>query len=100
MQALVKENLEKIERILEAHKVKRAYLFGSAATARFSPESDVDFLVTFGKIPFGEYATNYWSLEDDLQQLLNRKVDVVVERTLTNPYLIKVINQTKTLIYE
>lgn len=67
---------------------------------RFNEESDIDLLVSFKKIPFGEYTTNYWSLEDELEKLLQRKVEIVVEKTLTNPYLIKSIEQNRTLIYE
>lgn len=100
MQAIVQQKLPEILAILKAHKVRKAYLFGSAVTERFNKDSDVDFLVTFKRVPFGDYAENFWSLEDALEQLLQRKVDVVVEKTLTNPYLIKVINQTKTPIYE
>lgn len=100
MQAIIQQKLPEIVQILKAHRVRRAYLFGSAATERFHDDSDVDFLVTFRRVPFGEYAENYWSLEDALQNLLHRKVDVVVEKTLSNPYLIKSINRTKILIYE
>ena len=100
MQAIIKNNIQEIERILKTHKVRKAYLFGSATSSRFNELSDVDFLVTFKKVPFGEYAENYWSLEEALERLLQRKVDIVVEKTLTNPYLIKEINQTKTPIYE
>lgn len=99
MQAILKDNLVAIESVLKAHKVRRAYVFGSATTDHFTPDSDVDFLVSFKRIPVGEYATNFWSLEDALQSLLNRQVDIVVEKTLTNPYLIKSINETKMPIY-
>ncbi len=100
MQLLIKDNLMAIKQILKAHKVRRAYLFGSATSEHFSQKSDVDFLVTFKRIPFGEYANNFWSLEDALQSLLQREVDIVVEKTLSNPYLIKSINETKVPIYE
>ena len=90
MQALVKNKLQEIERILKSHGVAKAYLFGSVVTERFKEDSDVDILVTFKKIPLARYAENYWSLEDTLSTLLERKVDVVVEKTLTNPFLIKI----------
>lgn len=100
MQANIHQKLPEIVQILKAHKVRRAYLFGSAVTGPFHDDSDVDFLITFSRVPFGEYAENFWSLEDALQNLLQRKVDVVVEKTLTNPYLIKSINRTRIPIYE
>lgn len=100
MQAILSEKLNQVTHILQAHHVQRAYAFGSVTTDRFNEESDIDLLVTFRTIPFGEYATNYWSLEDELEKLLQRKVDIVVEKTLSNPYLIKSIEKNRTLIYE
>jgi hypothetical protein len=35
-----------------------------------------------------------------LKELFNKEVDVVTERTLTNPYLVENINKSKLLIYE
>jgi predicted nucleotidyltransferase len=43
---------------------------------------------------------NFLSLEKELKELLNHEVDIVTEETLENPYFIKVVNQTKTPIYE
>jgi hypothetical protein len=100
MQPLLTNNLEQVAHILKAHHVRRAYAFGSILTNRFDADSDVDLLITFKKIPFGEYTTNYWSLEEELEKLFQRKVDIVVEKNLTNPYLKKVITATRTVIYE
>jgi predicted nucleotidyltransferase len=62
-------------------------VFGSAAGNGFSAESDVDFLVEFqGSLSAPEYASAYFSLSAALERLLNRKVDLVTIRSLTNPY--------------
>jgi len=100
MSPTVEEKLDAIREILRAHRVERAYLFGSAASGHLRKDSDVDILLSFQDIPFGEYATNYWALEEALQELLQREVDVVVERTLTNPILIKSIRKNRIPIYE
>ena len=47
-----------------------------------------------------EYGDNYFKILYALQKLLQRDVDLVAEETLTNPYFIKVMNKTKTTIYE
>jgi predicted nucleotidyltransferase len=39
-------------------------------------------------------------LEKELEETLKHEVDLVAEETLINPYFIKVVNQTKTPIYE
>ena len=93
------ERLPQVQQILQEHKVETAYAFGSVCTDRFGPDSDIDLLVNFKKIPFGEYAENFWSLEESLAALLGREVDIVVEKNLRNPYFIKVMNQTRTPIY-
>jgi predicted nucleotidyltransferase len=34
------------------------YLFGSAATANFNEDSDIDMLISFKDIPFDRYSNN------------------------------------------
>jgi len=97
----VQSVLPEIIRVLKSHKVKRAYAFGSACTDKFDKNSDVDFLISFeNDEPFEGYAENFWSLEDELTALLNRPVDILTETQLQNPYFIKVLNRTKTPLYE
>ncbi len=97
---LLQENLQKIGEILQRHKVVRAYAFGSVCTDRFRQESDIDLIIAFEKRFFEGYVDNFLSLENELSKLLQRKIDLLTEETLQNPYFIKVVNQTKTLIYE
>ena len=87
--------------LLKTHKVKRAYAFGSVCTNHFTDASDVDLLVAFEEnIDPLEYGDLYWSLDEKLPQLLNRPVDLLTEKQLRNPYFIKVMNRTKTALYE
>ena len=87
--------------ILKGHKVKKAYAFGSVCTDGFNADSDVDLLISFeeGIDPI-EYGDLYWSLEEKLPALLHRPVDILTEKQLRNPYFIKVMNNTKTALYE
>jgi len=83
------------------YKVKSLYAFGSVLTNKFKKDSDVDFLVSF--LPFmdyADYADNYFDFADELEKLFNRKVDLVTEESLSNPYLIKSVNKSKQLVYE
>ena len=48
---------------------------------------------------YGDYADTYFILADKLEYLFNRKVDLVTDKSLSNPYFISSINLTKTLIY-
>ncbi|MBL7874402.1 MAG: nucleotidyltransferase domain-containing protein [Cyclobacteriaceae bacterium] len=98
---IVKDNLEEINKLLRKHKVKRAFAFGSVCDNRFTETSDVDILLSFydEKISLEEYADNYFDLAYQLEDLLGRDVDLVTERSIKDPLLIKSINKTKTPIF-
>lgn len=95
------EKLPEVKRLLKEHHVKRAYAFGSVVNGKFTDDSDIDLLITYNKdldpLVRGEAA---WDLLFKLQDLFNRKIDLVAEDYLSNPYLIKSIDANKTLIYE
>lgn len=101
IQPILSHNLPRIMQILKQNRVKRAYAFGSVCTERFGPDSDIDLLIAFedGLDPV-VYAENYFAIAEILEELLQRPVDLVTESSVRNPYFIKVMNQTKTPIYE
>lgn len=47
-----------------------------------------------------EYADNFFDFLDELRKAVNREVDLVIEKDLSNPILIEEINANKALIYE
>ena len=97
----VQDKLPEVIAILKKHGVNKAYLFGSVCTDRFSHDSDVDFLIAFDKnLKPNQRGAFHLNLYDALEQVLNRKVDLVTEDFLTNSYFIKVLNLTKTALYE
>jgi predicted nucleotidyltransferase len=78
---------DQILRLLSAHRqelaqrfgVKQLSLFGSAARDQLREDSDVDLLVEFdGDATYD----GYFKLQDYLQALLGRTVDLVTERGL------------------
>jgi predicted nucleotidyltransferase len=75
-------------------------LFGSATGEHFdSCNSDLDFLVTLEDLEPGEYAEAYFGLLEALQELFQRSIDLVVASTVKNPYFLKEIQKTRTLLY-
>lgn len=92
--------LKKIRALCPRYRVAGLYLFGSALTGHFRADSDVDFLVRFQEMPLLEYADNYFCFLDALRNVVNREVDLVIEKDLSNPILIEEINANKALIYE
>ncbi len=100
MQRLLTENIDAIKDLCISHNVKSLFAFGSVCTNQFTENSDVDFLITFKPMEYGAYADNYFALAEEFEDLLHRSVDLVTDKSLSNPYFIKSINQTKKLIYE
>ena len=96
MDKIVEHNLPAIKHIFISHGVECAYLFGSAAKGTTNAQSDVDFLFKFpSDMDYVAYADNYFDMQEELQKLLNKKVDLIAEETLSNPYLIEKINSQK-----
>ncbi len=81
------------------HNVQSLFVFGSACTDNFSNKSDIDLLVTFIPMEYGDYADTYFELADKFENLFQRPVDLVTDKSLSNPYFIHSVNQTKTLLY-
>jgi hypothetical protein len=83
------------------HKVKYLYAFGSSISEKFDPErSDIDLLVEIdSKDPLdrGEKLMSLWDLFEDF---FNRKVDLLTDSSIRNPFLRKSIDSTKVLIYD
>jgi predicted nucleotidyltransferase len=101
MQQIIEKRREDLRNICQVLKIKRLYAFGSVVSDKFTEKSDIDFLISFSdSLTVDEYTNNYFSLHYKLRELFNREIDIVTERTLSNPYFIESINQTKELIYE
>jgi len=96
---IVEQNINQVSKLLKQHNVDNMYLFGSVLTDNFSPTSDIDFLVNFGQVKPEDYFDNYIDLKNNLEQIFNRSVDLVEEKTVRNPVLRRSIDRNKKLIY-
>ena len=100
---LIELNLEKIYELCRKYKVKTLSVFGSILTDRFNDESDVDLLVNF--LPYNrdslefDYVRNYFDLQESLESLFGRKVDLIEDGDHLNPLFRKFVNAKKRLIY-
>jgi uncharacterized protein len=99
MQRLITDNIDKIKTLCMMHNVRSLFAFGSVCTDKFNDSSDIDLLISFMPMDFGEYADTYFVLADKFEDLFQRPVDLITEKSLSNPYFIDSINQTKTLLY-
>ena len=74
-----------LEDVCRRFHVKKVSLFGSAARGELGPTSDIDVLVEFepGKAPsLGGMVV----LQDELEKVFGRKVDLATPSILNNPY--------------
>ena len=100
MNPIVAEREQDLARLCEEHRVARLDVFGSAVTGEFDPEtSDLDFLVTFQEAADEDGFHNRFRLQDALAALFGRKVDVIPERSITNPYFRANVEDTRDPVY-
>ena len=101
MVALIEQHREQIAALCRKHDVNRLELFGSAARGGdFDPAaSDFDFFVDFCSAGWEKAADRWFGLQEDLEALLGRKVDLVSIRAVTNPYFLQVANRNRVQLY-
>ena len=103
MNSLINNSLDRIIKSCEKHSVKSLEVFGSVTRSDFNEKSDVDFLYEFDKEKIAgaelDYADNYFEFLFSLEDILGRKIDLLPQEKLKNPYLIKRINEEKIKIY-
>ncbi len=92
---------EDFENLCADHKVKFLYAFGSSITDRFDPDkSDIDLLVEIDDNDPIERGEKLISLWDMFEEFFNKKVDLLTDSSVKNPFLRKSIDATKVLIYD
>ncbi|ACK69452.1 DNA polymerase beta domain protein region [Gloeothece citriformis PCC 7424] len=89
--------LEKIQRFCKYYHIRKLSLFGSVLREDFTEESDVDVLVEFeeGKTP----GLSIITMEDELSEIIKRKIDLRTRGDLSHYFREKVINES-LVIYE
>ena len=96
----VKElNINKIKNLCKRYKVSKLYVFGSILTDKFHNDSDVDMVVEFNKSSIEDYFDNYFNLKYKLEEYFKRKVDLLENQAIKNPYLRSEIDTSKQQIY-
>jgi len=100
MTELVERHRAALWDLCRRYGVKRLYLFGSGATDRLQTSSDLDFLVEMAdRQPSAAYARRYLDFAEALEHLFARRIDLVTEQAVRNPYLRREIQATRELVY-
>lgn len=96
----IRERREEVARLCERHGVKALDLFGSATRADFDPDrSDLDFLVEFKPLAPNEHANAFFGLQEDLERLFGKPVDLIEIKPIRNPYFRQEVEATRVPIY-
>ena len=74
---------DEIEHLAKLHGARNIRVFGSAARAGDTPDSDIDFLIDMEE---SRSLLDLVGLKQDLEAMLNRPADVLTERSIS-PYL-------------
>lgn len=86
----------KLRKYFSGQPVSKAWLFGSRSRGDQRDDSDYDILVSFDdNVGLFKYA----SIVSDLENILQRGVDLVTETSLF-PWVRETVNNDKILIYE
>ncbi|WP_036603470.1 nucleotidyltransferase family protein [Olivibacter sitiensis] len=87
--------------LCDKHNVQKLYAFGSSLTDAFdAAESDVDLMVEINErdpIKKGGLLLDFYT---SMEGFFNRKVDMLTDQPLKNPYLRQEIENSKMLIYD
>ncbi len=86
--------------LCQKYDVRRLDLIGSAARDDFDPaRSDLDFVVEFNTLTVENAADRYLGLLIDLEDLFQRKIDLVSYPAIRNPYFKQVVDATRVKLY-
>lgn len=101
---LIEMNMDKIIALCKKYKVARLWVFGSILTPKFNENSDVDFSVNFDSDTINreglDWADIFFDFMHELEQLIGRRIDLVCDDAVKNPYFRSELDRTKQLIYE
>ena len=87
---------QKISEYFKSQPIAKAWLFGSFARGEERADSDVDILISL--VPGTRLGLKFFAMNLELEQLLGRPVDLVIEGDLL-PFAEKTANRDKVLVY-
>ena len=90
--------MEEIAAFCKRHDIVELALFGSAARGELAPESDVDVMATFSADARWDLY-DYVEMQDELEQIFHRPVDLVEKGTVSNPFRYRTIMRDLTVVY-
>lgn len=101
LSTLLRDRYPDFVALCHSHRVEKIYAFGSSITEHFNPDSsDIDLVVKVDVADPADRGEALLSLWDKLEAFFKRKVDLLTDESIKNPYLRANIDRTKKLIYD
>ena len=95
MNDVITSRQSQLSELCKQYGVRRLAVFGSVLRDDFDPSrSDIDFVVDFETSP-----NDYFALLEALTELFERKVDLVVGKSIKNPYFKRQVEASQELLY-
>jgi len=86
----------KICEYFKTQPVEKAWVFGSFSRGEERSDSDVDIMISL--VPGTRLGLKFFAMNLELEQLLKRPVDLVIEGDLL-PFAEETVNRDKILVY-
>ncbi|MDX2189905.1 MAG: nucleotidyltransferase domain-containing protein [Bacteroidota bacterium] len=97
---LINKHLDEIFSLCNKYQVEKLYVFGSIVKNNYDPtKSDIDFLyrmINRDPLDMGEDVLN---LYEDLKVTLGTEIDLISEKSISNPVFKDSIMSSRVLIY-
>lgn len=90
--------MKELSEICKKYSVKKMEIFGSAGRGDKNP-GDIDLLVEFHNIYERGISDKYFALQEELQTLFQKNVDLVEIHALKNDVFKNAINKDRKVIY-
>jgi uncharacterized protein len=87
-----------LEAFCRKWRIRELSIFGSAVRDDFSPESDLDFLITFEPAA-GWDLFDLVTMKEEMESICGRPVDLVEAEALRNPWRKYEILKTREIVY-
>lgn len=96
------QRMDQLSELCRKHGVSRLYAFGSIVSGTFDIRtSDIDLQVELlpieDPVSKGVILLELW---DELEKLFEKKVDMLTDQPIKNPFFRKALEETKILVYD
>jgi len=96
---VLQAHIPEIEAACRELGVRRLDVFGSVARNEETATSDADFVAKFDRSP-GRLFDRFFELKERLELVLSRRVDLILEESIRNPYFREAVEKSRVNIYE